>query len=410
MGRQNQNKGKPFVEKVNYPTGEQAYHVLQWLFKYAPDEEYVIPGDKYDFPDLQSEKYGLKLIEAEVVPMPPYGNREEDEEDFHAQFKMIFHAYISYYKVDLLAPGEQKKLEENIVKLLLEKDKESRKVKSQRVVHSNPEYHVVEVFFMCEVDILHDFGKVLESALEEKYWKPLMDRIVKEGVCYKHGNVPVPLRDSLRENINFLASKTSVDYHPNSNDIVRDLVHPALYSYIENVSVVKSGQQYPSPPGEGAKDFWGRPYENSKFQWLPSPFMISDDGKCSIEEYINNLDKVRFGNLYSDLEKMFELFLPYFEEVWSYIKAVTFFTEENEDCDDWYDQWDWENSGIFDLNSSIPEYFKLSSLNQQKVSLKGRELQVIVKIVDYTLQPQQQYEGVWHAEGMSHENIVMAGE
>ena len=138
--------------------------------------------------------------------------------------------------------------------------------------------------------------------------------------------------------------------------------------------------------------------------------MISDDGKCSIEEYINNLDKVRFENLYSDLEKMFELFLPYFEEVWSYIKAVTFFMEENEDCDDWYDQWDWENSGIFDLNSSIPEYFKLSSLNQQKVSLKGRELQVIVKIVDYTLQPQQQYEGVWHAEGMSHENIVMTGE
>ena len=32
--------------------------------------------------------------------------------------------------------------------------------------------------------------------------------------------------------------------------------------------------------------------------------------------------------------------------------------------------------------------------------------QVITKIVDYELHPGQSYEGVWHVEGMSHENIV----
>ena len=46
---------------------------------------------------------------------------------------------------------------------------------------------------------------------------------------------------------------------------------------------------------------------------------------------------------------------------------------------------------------------------KEPVSFKGKELQVIVKIVEYILQPQQTYEGVWHAEGMSHENIVMTG-
>ena len=33
-------------------------------------------------------------------------------------------------------------------------------------------------------------------------------------------------------------------------------------------------------------------------------------------------------------------------------------------------------------------------------------VQVITKIVDYELEPGQTYEGVWHVEGMSHENII----
>jgi len=31
---------------------------------------------------------------------------------------------------------------------------------------------------------------------------------------------------------------------------------------------------------------------------------------------------------------------------------------------------------------------------------------VITKIVDYELDPGQSYDGVWHVEGMSHEEIV----
>ena len=410
MDHQNQSKGKSSFETANDPTGEQVFHALQWLFKYSSNEEIVITGDKYEFPELRNEKFGVKLIEAEVVDMPSYDDREEDEDDFETQFKMTFYAYLSYYKNDISTPEELSKLKKNIEKCLVDEDNDNGKVISQSVVDSNPEYHIVQVLFMSTLEILDKVGKHLESSLEEKYWKPLTNRLIQEGVSYNYSNVPVSLCDSLRENINSLASKTSVDFHPNSNDIVRDLVHPALYSYIENVSVVKPEHPKPPPPTEDETDFWGRPYENSKFQWLPSSFTISDDGKCSIEEYINNLDRVRFGNLYSDLEKLFELFLPYFEEVWSYIKAMTFFTEEDDNALDFYGKWDWQASGSFDLNSAVPAFFKLPPLQPQKVSFKGRELQVIVKIVDYTLQPQQHYEGVWHAEGMSHENIVMTGE
>lgn len=39
-------------------------------------------------------------------------------------------------------------------------------------------------------------------------------------------------------------------------------------------------------------------------------------------------------------------------------------------------------------------------------SLKERKLQVITKIVDYEISDTKSYEGVWHVEGMSHEEIV----
>merc|ERR1712083_1256491 len=38
--------------------------------------------------------------------------------------------------------------------------------------------------------------------------------------------------------------------------------------------------------------------------------------------------------------------------------------------------------------------------------LKGKTLQAVPKIVDYVLQPGQEYEGAWHVEGMSHEHII----
>ena len=108
------------------------------------------------------------------------------------------------------------------------------------------------------------------------------NQVITEGVCYSNSKVPDGLRDSLRKNIDKLAKETEIDYHPNSNDVVRDLVHPALYSYIKDVSELKSDGDK-SPENKKSKvyvdekkkfDFWRRPYEVSKFQWLRTPFTI----------------------------------------------------------------------------------------------------------------------------------------
>ena len=59
----------------------------------------------------------------------------------------------------------------------------------------------------------------------------------------------------------------------------------------------------------------------------------------------------------------------------------------------WFDEEDLDESQLFPFEEKYH-------------SLRGQKLQVITKIVDYELNPGQSYEGVWHVEGMSHEEIV----
>jgi len=141
-------------------------------------------------------------------------------------------------------------------------------------------------------------------------------------------------------------------------------------------------------------DYWGREYEDSaKYQWLPTYFDIGDDGECTISDYINNLvPRSEHEDLYGSLQDLFAQALPLIESVYSYCRVVKKHhlrlhnPDDGEDLD--YDRKD------------IPP------IRENPVSLRGRRLQVVTKIVDYELGPGQTYEGVWHVEGMSHEEIV----
>ena len=79
--------------------------------------------------------------------------------------------------------------------------------------------------------------------------------------------------------------------------------------------------------------------------------------------------------------------LPHFESAVGNGKSISFLDED-------YD-------GLFDMDCTSPQV--------SRQPLRGCSLQAITKIVDYELAPGQQYEGVWHVEGMSHENIVSTG-
>lgn len=55
------------------------------------------------------------------------------------------------------------------------------------------------------------------------------------------------------------------------------------------------------------------------------------------------------------------------------------------------------------------QFDDLASTNPPPISFANKRLQVIVKLTEYEFKPNDFFDGVWHYEGMSHENIVMTG-
>lgn len=373
------------IDKSNGPEPEFISDLMGFVSSWG-DQTGYIKDEILTFSGLE-DRDGLTLIEARTEQMPEYDERDEDVyEDFDAQFKLTIHADANLYKGDA---ASKVALLSKVKKWLSTERNNYLKILSTDVVRSEAAFHEVCSVILVDSYVLSGLiGDIKDSPFYHDVWNKHMNKLIQEGVCYMKGKVPDDLRKKLQEHINEVAQKTPVDYHPKSNDIVRDLVHPALYPYIKGVSKVKKDAKLPDEieKREGS-DFWGRPYEDSKFQWLPAPFKITDERKCLIQEYINNLDCSRFPNLYNDLKALFEIFLPYFEEVWSYARAMEFFEGDDRPT----------------------EEKDVKPFKKEEVSFAGKELQVITKIVDYTLKPGQSYEGVWHAEGMSHENIVMTG-
>lgn len=208
-----------------------------------------------------------------------------------------------------------------------------------------------------------------------------------DGVAFSDTCVPAELTARLRREVQRLAEMEPVDHHPGSGTRVRDLVHPSLYPYVHGVSKVVGELPASARP---ALDRFGRPYESSSFQWLPTPFRIGSNGKATIDGYINNLDASRHGDLQDGLARLFTCVLPLVESVVGYVDATKFWTEGS----------DVEHEG------ELPEAKTLAPVPVAPRSLRGRELQVIPKIVEYRLEAGETHEGVWHVEGMSHEHIV----
>ena len=379
------------IEDIEVSAGTDGSAVNDFMEQYGREEPDgpFLPGDTFSTPGLK-EKPGLKFIEAKAEEMPSYRDRDEEVyEDLDCQMTVSINGELSKYGTD---ENSKSMLLEDVKNWLIAGNENSLKVLKQEIVNSTATFQQVDSTIILDSYARGGFiGDVQDSLFYKNFWDKHMKQLIVEGVCYMKGKVPDDLIKRLRTHIDEVAKKTTADFHPKSNDIVRDLVHPALYPFIKEISKVKKDAKLPTEPTEEeAKDFWGRAYEDSKFQWLPTPFKITSERKCKIQEYINNLDQSVFPALYQDLEHLFEIFLPYFEEVWSYSKAVKFFDGEDDDDDS--------------ENGEIPP------LAKEAVSFTGQELQIIVKIVEYRLQTDQAYEGVWHAEGMSHENIVMTGD
>ncbi len=202
-----------------------------------------------------------------------------------------------------------------------------------------------------------------------------------ENVALSDSALPMTLVAELNASLDEICRQEVADYHPGSGKVVRDIVHPSLYCYVKGVSVVNGapGNPLASDASEKSskeeKDFWGRDYEDSSYQWLPAEFFVSDDGAARIDSYINNLDRLKYLATYGILERMFEQVLPMFEAVCGSLR------------NDFY--------GVDSAQKGL-----------KSVSLRNRSLQVVTKVVEYRVNREENFDGVWHVEGMSHEEIL----
>ncbi|KAG9100700.1 hypothetical protein FRC07_010390, partial [Ceratobasidium sp. 392] len=243
------------------------------------------------------------------------------------------------------------------------------------------------------------------------------------------------------------------DWHPQSNDTVLDLVHPSLYpivygrtlAYPEGSSDSEAAKLEPiSPPPLPTPVFdpyvgWSRQlsyHTSQKFQWLPTDFVVSDDGKLvKSVSYINNLHPNQHADLHTAVEGLIGAFIPLFERVltdsiplnravpertnneYSYDESYKpepdyrDFPDDSEEYENLHKEW-FDNRPIR-LPNVCSEGYVLGSLEMRgtSYSLAGKTVQVIVKLANIHLTPEKpEYAGgSWHVEGMSNEAIAASG-
>jgi len=109
------------------------------------------------------------------------------------------------------------------------------------------------------------------------------------------------------------------DWHPGSGDLVRNLIDPSLYPIVYGRTMGKalgSGTVTILEPPELDDD--DPRFISKRFQWIPSDFSVSGDGKVTLTSpYINNIHPTRHKELYSVISGILERALPMFERVLS---------------------------------------------------------------------------------------------
>ncbi|KAH8798077.1 hypothetical protein DL96DRAFT_1781872 [Flagelloscypha sp. PMI_526] len=309
--------------------------------------------------------------------------------------------------------------------------------------------------------------KMIDYALEElKSYAKLSDHntgiehACDDAVFWSTRLVPPNLTVALKSAASKLENVPDAqkDWHPGSNGLVLDLVHPSLYPIVYGRTLQKDpdnpGQTiHPEPPTEKYMDS----FISEKHCWIPSDFAVDRDGKCKlVSPYINNIHPSNTA-LHSVIEQLVGAFVPMWERVLGAVDRTDrpdrepgerkdvpmripnnrclwdneprehlYTTPWPNEVESDYLEWgppemdederrmNWIRS--CDLPDVIwPEVedefnFALES-RFRVVELKGRTLQVIVKLANIHLTPEKPTYGGgnWHVEGMFNERIVSTG-
>ncbi|KAI0324708.1 hypothetical protein GY45DRAFT_1349273 [Cubamyces sp. BRFM 1775] len=259
--------------------------------------------------------------------------------------------------------------------------------------------------------------------------------------------IPADLKSSLVSAVSVLESipDDQKDWHPGSNKQVLDLVHPSLYclrigqSPIRNkdpagadsVHVLNHDKYLSERPD--FKQLTNHAYLISRdYQWLPTDFSVSESGVVQPLSYINNIHPIRHRSLHDAVPSILSRFVPLFSKVLADILSPEPPLALVLDPRSWYEHLvrpEWEAEGVSEDRERwsrqerwsreerwplIPDpapFCPPSSDDRIEFELKGRTVQVIVKLANIVLTPENpKYPGgSWHVEGMVNERIVATG-
>jgi len=220
------------------------------------------------------------------------------------------------------------------------------------------------------------------------------------------------------------------DWHPGSDGLVHNFAHPSLYSIVYGRTMGKiSGSNTATilkPPIIQGVDI---KYVSQRFQWIPSDFSVDGDGKVTLNSpYINNIHPTRHKELYSVIPEILQHALPMFERVLSDLlrpllpmrttmSAGRRSGDAAADCiwengipdpntsseDEYYDNQDaWLSTREYRTPKARARYNGDLQVMNNRISLKDRTLQVLVKLANIVLTPERpEYPGGrWHVEGL----------
>ncbi|OAJ42444.1 hypothetical protein BDEG_25894 [Batrachochytrium dendrobatidis JEL423] len=156
-----------------------------------------------------------------------------------------------------------------------------------------------------------------------------------------------------------------------------------------------------------------------KSQCLPSEFRVEQDDSVTINSYINNLNPIWHRDMYKCIAKIFKCFVPMFESLFRTMDPMFKYINIRNGTKG-YEPSSQSYRGGMEPDTrvirpvyvpTLPENFESNYESAEPVSLRGRNLQVIVKLTNIQLTPSKpKYdEGNWHIEGPINESIVATG-